>query len=91
MKPLLLTWWLLAGADAVTTRHIVMTGGREVMLPSQHPDVLTGLIAGQAYMGSKLLGPKHTKTTVGIAIGLMVVRGVAVSYNLRRIQEHNGR
>lgn len=88
MKGLILSWWLLCGGDAATTHYVLKTGGREVMLPTQNPYVIDGWVAAQAHAGSKLFGPKHTKTSVGIGIGLMAWRGFVVAHNTREIVRH---
>jgi hypothetical protein len=88
VKPLILSWWLLCGADAGTTHYVLKTGGVEVMLPTQNPYVIDGWIASQAYAGAKLFGPKRTKTTTAIGIGLMAWRGFVVAHNAREIVRH---
>lgn len=84
---LVLSWWLLCGGDAVSTTHILRTGGQEALLPTQNPVLINGIIATQAYGGTKLLQQKK-KTTTLIVIGMMGVRGYALYHNVRAIQQH---
>jgi|KBSMisStaDraftv2_1062788.scaffolds.fasta_scaffold374837_2 hypothetical protein len=93
MKPLLLSWWVLCGADAATTHHIVTTGGREVILPTQNPYAIDGVLLTQAFAADHALrnvARTHPRLAIGLGVGLVAVRGFAVAHNLRQIQTHSG-
>lgn len=92
MKPLMLSWWLLCGADAATTHHVLTTGGQEMLLPSQNPYVVDGMVLAQAAMGAyanRELRKTHPKIAMGVMIGMVAFRAFAVTNNTYQIIQHH--
>lgn len=88
MKPLLLTYALLCGADSATTYIALAHGGREVWLPTQNPYVIHATTAAQyAVFAWSLqdLNKQHPKLARVVGWSVAAVRGVAVAYNVRQV------
>lgn len=91
MKGLILSWWLLCGADAATTHTILATGGQEALLPTQNPYVIDGFVAMQMIGGAFVLREMHKthpKLATGIGIGMIAFRAFAVGNNAQQIAMH---
>jgi hypothetical protein len=70
VKPLLLAFNILCGADAATSHHILSTGGQELVLPTSQPYAVDGLIAAQAVSTTIGLTKIHrTHPRLAIALG----------------------
>ena len=88
MKALLLSWWLLCGADAVSTQHILAHGGREMLLPTQNPYAIDGVVFAQALAGDyavRRLRQTHPRLAIGVAVGLTAFRGFATAHNVHEV------
>lgn len=90
MKALLITFNLLCGADATTTHAILTRGGREVLLPTQNPWVVDGVVTGEAFAASKslqVLSRTHPKTARIIGWSLVGLRSVVVVNNVHQLRK----
>ncbi len=90
MKPLLLTFNLLCGADAATTHYGLTHGAREIVL-SQNPWVDDAAVAGGAITATYGLlwfdaheHPKLARVLAWTAIG---IRAAAVANNVYQIRK----
>jgi hypothetical protein len=91
MKPLLLSWWILAGSDAATTHYMLNTGGREVLLPTQNPVAIDGILGAQAWAADRSLRrlhATHPRLALAMGAGLVGVRAYVVQHNMREIARH---
>lgn len=86
MKPLILIFNLLCGADAATT-HIALThGAREVLLPTQNPWIVDGIVAGQAVATSTIVHRRGKTRGITILTWIAIgARGVAVANNIYQL------
>ena len=90
MKPLILTWVLMCGADAATTSAILNGGGREMVLPTQNPWVASAIIGGQATVGAITLSKlaiRHPKLARWVGWTIVGIRATAVVYNSNQLSK----
>lgn len=88
MKPLVLVFNLLCGADA-STSHYALTHlqAREMHVPTQNPYVIDAAIAGEALTTTMILHHRHSKLAKTIMVGLIIGRGYVVAHNLHEIHK----
>lgn len=89
MKPLLLTWWLICGADATTTHMGMARGYEERWLPASNPWVVDGMVAGQAALGTfavRRLNRTHPRAARVLGWTLVGVRMFAVVHNVGQLR-----
>ena len=90
MTHLLLTLNILMGADATTTHVMLNRGGREVLLPTQNPWAINGIVAGEATamtFGLTTLSKEHPKLAKTLTWTLIGVRGAIVAHNVRELRK----
>jgi hypothetical protein len=91
VKTLLVVWGLTCGGDALTTHHIMRTGGHEAWLPTQNPAVATTIAGGTCaagLVGVSHLAKDHPKAAKVIGWTIVAVRGAIVVSNLNQIRQH---
>ena len=86
MRPLLLTYALLCGADAASTHVMLNRGGQELWLPTQNPWAIDAIVGGQAVAAGLMLSwldkHEHPKAARIIGWSIVGVRAVVVAHNL---------
>ena len=91
MKPLILTFWVLCGADAGTTHYALKHGAVEVVLPAQNPFVVDGIITGEAIAGSWVLHSLnrrgHARLARVVGWTLVGIRAYAVVHNVHELRK----
>ena len=87
---MILNWILTAyitsfAADAATTHVALSKGAVEVVLPTQNPFMIDGIVAGQAVAGYMLINhlyKDHPKLAIAIAVGVTAAHGYAALHNI---------
>lgn len=91
MNPLLLAGLLATfSGDAITTDMALARGGREVILPSQKPLVVTSIVAGEAalaYWSYKKVKPNHPKLAIVLYVTLVGARGAVTLSNIHQLNK----
>lgn len=91
MRTLLVIWGLTCGGDALTTHHILSTGGREAWLPTQSPAMAATVAGGTCVAGIPgiaHLSKTHPTTAKVVGWSLVAFRSTVVVHNLDQIRQH---
>jgi hypothetical protein len=86
MKPLLLSIFLSCGADATSTHLALTHGAHELVLPSQNPWVIDGIVAGESAaiaFGLHRLHKTHPKLAKALGWSIVGMRSSIAAYNFR--------
>ncbi len=92
MKPLLIVYALISGADATTTHVARIQGAREAWLPSQNVWVLDGIIAGHtaaSAWGLVALNARHPRLAKIIGWSVVGVKVGVVAHNARELRQQS--
>lgn len=88
MKSLILVLNLMAGTDTSLTHVALKNGAREVIYPTQNPYAIHGINLGQQLAFNYALPKmKNKKLAKGIAIGLIIARGIAIINNVKVVNQ----
>lgn len=91
MKVLFVVWGLTCGGDALTTHHIMTTGGREAWLPTQNPmaaSVIAGGTCVAGIPGVNKLSKTHPTAAKVVGWSLVAFRAGVVGHNADQIRRH---
>lgn len=91
MKTLMIVWGLTCGGDALTTHHILSTGGREVWLPTQNPMAAATVAGGTCAIGMPTtykLSKTHPRAAQIVGWSVVALRGSIVAHNMNAIRTH---
>lgn len=89
MKELLFALNAVLAADAASTHAVLARGGREVMMPSQNPYVIHGLVAGQAVgltWGLRQAERSHPKGARIVGWTIVALRAAVVVHNVNQLR-----
>jgi hypothetical protein len=91
MKTILLGVWLSFGSDAAATHYaITQRAAREVLIPTQSPWALDGIVAGEAALtslGLYHLNHNHPKAAKLIGWSIIGLRSVVVYHNVNELRK----
>lgn len=91
MKPLVLVFNLLCGADASTSHYaITQLQAKETHLPTQNPYVIDVAIASEAVAISTaavIFQHDHPRLAKAMLVGAIIGRGYVVAHNLHEIRK----
>ena len=91
MKTILFGIWLTCGSDAATTHYaLTQRNAKEVVMPTQNPYAIDGIVAGEAALtslGLYHLNRKHPSIARVVGWSMIALRGAVVVHNVEQLRK----